>query len=345
MGYGLLMLGNQPMARMGEIARLAERTGCDTLWLADERFYREVYGGLAYLAGQTSRVKLGPCVTDPYSRHPALTAMAIATLDEISGGRAVLGIGAGISGFGELGIERVKPARAIREAIELIRRLLAGETVTYQGEVISFREGRLSFRPIRPEIPVVVATNGPLGKRMAGAVADAVIMEAAANAEEIRALRAEISAGARAAGRDPAAVRLIARLNTCIAADGAAARDALRPTVARLLGARRLKFATAERQGLTLPEEAVASVRGAPYAAGVTPYLPLLPLVTDRHVDAFTLAGTPAEVAAHVAELRAAGADSVIIMPFAAPGGSIEATIEAFGTEVWPKAAAGGGPA
>jgi 5,10-methylenetetrahydromethanopterin reductase len=340
MSYELLMLGNQPMARMGEVARLAERTGYDTVWLADERFYREVYGGLAYLAGQTRRVKLGPCVTDPYSRHPALTAMAIATLDEISGGRAVLGVGAGISGFGELGIERVKPAKAIREAIELIRRLLAGETVTCQGEVVSFREGRLSFKPVRPEIPVVVATNGPLGKKMAGAVADAVIMEAAANVEEIKALRAEISAGAKAAGRDPASVRLVARLNTCIGADGAAARDALRPTVARLLGAQRLKFTTAERQGLTLPEEAVASVKGAAYASGVSPYLPLLPLVTDRHVNAFTLAGTAAEVAAQVAELRGAGADSIIIMPFAAPGGSIEATIEAFGTEVWPKVAA-----
>lgn len=340
MTYDLLMLGNQPIARLGELARLAERTGYDTVWLADERFYREVYGTLAHLAGRTGRVKLGPCVTDPYTRHPALTAMAIATLDEISGGRAVLGIGAGISGFGELGIERRKPARAIREAIEVIRRLLAGETLTYQGEVISFREGRLSFQPIRSAIPVVVATNGPLGKKMAGGVADVVIMEAAGNAEEIRALREEISAGARAAGRDPAEVRLAARLNTCIAADGAAAREALRPTVARLLGAQRLQFTTAERQGLTLPPEAVASVKGAAYAAGVAPYLPLMPLVTDRHVRAFTLAGTAAEVAEQVRELRAAGADSIIVMPFAAPGGSLEATIEAFGSEVWPRVAA-----
>jgi 5,10-methylenetetrahydromethanopterin reductase len=340
MTYDLLLLGKESMARMGEIARLAERNGYDTVWLADERFYREVYGSLAYLAGITSRVKLGPCVTDPYSRHPALTAMAIATLDEISGGRAVLGIGAGISGFGELGIERVKPAKAIREAIELIRKLLRGETVTYQGEVISFREGKLSFKPLRPEIPVVIATNGPLGKKMAGAMADVVIMEACANAEEIRALRAEISAGARAAGRDPKEVKLAARLNTCIAADGAAARDTLRPTVARLLGAARLKFTTAERQGLTLPPEAVESVKGAAYASGVTPYLPLLPMVTDRHVNAFTLAGTPAECAAHIRELREAGADSIIVMPFAPPGGTIENTIEAFATEVWPRVGA-----
>jgi 5,10-methylenetetrahydromethanopterin reductase len=338
--YDLLILGNAPVAAMVERVRLAEANGYDTAWLADERFYREVYSCLSHFAVHTSRVRLGPCVTDPYARHPALTAMAIATLDEISGRRAVLGIGAGISGFAELGIERKKPPRAIREAIELIRRLLRGETVDYRGEVISFDKGRLSFAPVRADIPIYVASNGPQGQRVAGAVADGVIMEACASVEEVRALRATIDRGAEQAGRDPKSVKLISRLNTCIADDGKAARDAVRPAVARLLGAGRLKFATAEAQGLTLPADAVAAVAGAAYASGFTPYLPLLPLVSDRHVDAFTLAGTVDEVADHVVTLRRAGVDSVIVMPFAAAGSSIESTITRFGAEVWPKVAA-----
>ncbi len=333
----LLMLGNATLPRMVERVKLAEENGYDTVWLADERFYREVYSCLSHFAGHTKRVLLGPCVTDPYARHPALTAMAIATLDEISGQRAVLGIGAGISGFAELGIERKKPPRAIREAIELIKALLRGEQVDYQGEVIRFAAGRLSFTPVRAEIPVYVASNGPLGQRAAGAVADGVIMEAGAAVDEVRALRAEVDRGAKQAGRDPGAVKLIARLNTCIAADGRAARDAVRPTVARLLGAARLKFATAEAQGLTLPAEAKASVAGAHYAEGIKPYLPLLPLISDRHVDAFMLAGTVDEVAEHVVALRRAGIDSIITMPFAPEGGTIEDTIVKFGSEVWPK--------
>ena len=144
---------------------------------------------LAHFAEHTSRVKIGPCVTDPYSRHPALTAMAIATLDEISARRAILGIGAGISGFAELGVERKKPARAIREAIELIRMLLRGETVTYQGDVIRFHDGKLGFAPHRAEIPVYVASNGPLGQKMAGAIADGAIMGHCGNVEEVKALR------------------------------------------------------------------------------------------------------------------------------------------------------------
>jgi 5,10-methylenetetrahydromethanopterin reductase len=123
----LLMLGDVPVAQLTERARLAEACGFDAVWLADERFYRDVYGALAAIALATSRVRLGPCVTDPFARHPALTAMAIATLDEISGGRAVLGIGAGVSGFAEMGIRPYKPARAIREAVALIRGLLHGE--------------------------------------------------------------------------------------------------------------------------------------------------------------------------------------------------------------------------
>src|SRR6516225_8137885 len=108
MNLELLLLGDAPVTRLIERAKLAEASGFAAVWLADERFYREVYSCLSQLAAHTSTILLGPCVTDPYSRHPALTAMAIATLDEISGGRAILGIGAGISGFAELGIERRK---------------------------------------------------------------------------------------------------------------------------------------------------------------------------------------------------------------------------------------------
>src|SRR5262250_2473821 len=120
MQMGLLILGDASVQTMVERARLAEAVGYGTVWLADERFYREVYSCLTHFAAPTSKVLLGPCVTDPFSRHPALTAMAIATLDEISGQQAILGVGAGISGFTELGINRRKPARAIHEMIEVI---------------------------------------------------------------------------------------------------------------------------------------------------------------------------------------------------------------------------------
>ena len=79
-----------------------------------------------------------------------------------------------------------------------------------------------------------------------------------------------------------------------------------------------------------------ASVAGAAYASGFAPYLPLLPHVTDRHVRSFTLAGDVAEVTAQMIELRSAGVDDIIVMPFAAEGSTIEDTITKFGSQVWP---------
>ena len=146
-----------------------------------------------------------------------------------------------------------------------------------------------------------------------------------------------VEGAARKAGRDPKAIRIITRLNTCIATDGRGARDAVRPTVARYLGAGRLRSRTAAAQGLALPAEALASVAGAAYAAGMTPYLPLLPLITDRHIDAFTLAGTVGEVTEHLIALREAGADGVIARPIAAEGRTIEETIVTLGSDVWPR--------
>jgi len=227
------MLGDAPVQAMVERARLAEAVGYDTVWLADERFYREVYSCLTHLAGHTSKALLGPCVTDPFSRHPALTAMAIATLDEVSGGRGILGIGAGISGFAELRINRSKPARAIYETIEVIRALLCGGSVDFHGEVINLDRCRLSFVPYRSAIPIYVASNGPLGQRVAGAVADGAIAEACASVNEARAFSGAITASASQAARDPKSIKRIARLNTCVAGDGDAARRAVRPSVAR----------------------------------------------------------------------------------------------------------------
>src|SRR5215510_15474591 len=213
---GLLILPAHEPARLADLAALAEDTGYDDFCLADERFFREVYACLALCAVRTHRIRLGPCVTDPYSRHPALTATAMATLDGISNQRAVLGLGAGVSGFRELGVDASRSAVAIREAVELIRRLLAGETVTAKGQVISFNEGRLDFAPPRPAVPIYVASQRVAGCRVAGRVADGAIMQGCVAPPLVRFFRESVADGARSAGRDPAAIRLVARLNVCV---------------------------------------------------------------------------------------------------------------------------------
>ena len=332
---GLLLLPSRPARELGDLAARAEALGYDDFWLADERFFREVYALLALAAARTTRIRLGPCVTDPFSRHPALTAMAIATLDEISGGRAVLGIGAGVSGFRELGIDAARSAVAIREAVELIRRLLAGQSVTVKGQQVSFDGGRLDFAPRRAAIPIYVASQREAGCCVAGRVADGAIMQGSVAEPLLRFFRTTVAEGARRAGRDPAQVELVARLNVCVSDDVRAARDAMRPTVVRSLVAQRPDFFTFRTAGLELPEPLRAQVLALPYTHDAAPLMKVAPLVPDAFVDAVTLAGSAAEVATGVARLARSGIGQLMVYPVASQG-SIAGTIERFQTEVMP---------
>ena len=338
---GLLVLPAHPAGRLTRIAQMAEALGYDYLWLADERFFREVYATLTLCALSTQRIKLGPCVTDPYSRHPALTAMAIATLDEISGGRAVLGLGAGVSGFRELGISRERSGVALREAVELIRRLLAGETVRYAGSTVRFEGGRLDFAPLRADIPVYIAAQRPVGCRVAGRVAEGAIMQGCVADRLLAFFRESVGAGAGAAGRDPAALDLVARINVCISDDRAAARQLMKPTIARSLAAQRPDFFTFATAGLTVPPALATRLQGLAYTHDATALREVAGEIPEEFVDAVTLAGSPSDVAAGVIRLGRSGITQFTVYPLDIDG-RIETTIERFQREVMPAVRAAG---
>ena len=332
---GLLLLPTYPPARLADLAVLAETAGYDDVWLADERFFREVYACLTLCALRTARIRLGPCVTDPYSRHPALTAMAIATLDEVSGGRALLGIGAGVSGFRELGVDASRSAVAIREAVGVIRALLAGETVTVKGREVSFTDGRLDFTPARADLPIFVASQRARGCRVAGRVADGAIMQGALAEPLVRFLRETVHGAARDAGRDPARVPLVARLNVCVHDDRRVARDVMRPGLVRSLAAQRPDFFTFVTAGLTLTPELRDKVLALPYTHDPAPLRAVAPLVPDAFVDACTLTGPPEVIASELVRLSRSGIAEVVIYPLAVDG-RVETTIERFQAEVMP---------
>jgi 5,10-methylenetetrahydromethanopterin reductase len=333
---GVLLLPTHAPNRLVDLAQLAERMGYDFVWLADERFFREVYASLTLCALRTDRIKLGPCVTDPYSRHPALTAMAIATLDEISGQRAVLGLGAGVSGFRELSIGREQPAIAMSEAIELIRRLLAGETVSYQGRRISFYEGRLDFTPIRSHVPIYVASQRPAGCRTAGRLADGAIMQGCVAESLLGFFRQMVTEGAQQRGRDLSTIDLVARINVCVHDDPRAAREVMKPGIARSLLSQAPDFFTFTQAGLTVPSALREKVSALPYTHDPVLLRALAAEIPDEFVEALTLAGPPAEVAAGVTRIARGGITQVILAPVALDG-RVETTIERFQSEVMPR--------
>lgn len=316
-------------------AREAEALGCETVWVTDDRLQRDVFTVLAAIALGTSEVRLGPGVTNPFSRHPALIATAIATLDELSGGRAVLGLGAGGTNHRALGLVRESPVAGLSEAVELIRGLLAGQELTLDGRVVHAWDAKLDFTPRRESVPIYIGARGPRMLELAGEKADGVIIGNLASREGWSYGVERIAAGAARAGRDPAAIALTAWFYCCIADDEHSALDAVRPMVATSLATSRpilpeigLELPEAytrkmETHGWSLEQEAVADAgRELP----------------EDVLRRFSLAGTPASCTSALADLTTAfpAISEVVIVPAAAGEREALAITRRFMQEVAP---------
>jgi 5,10-methylenetetrahydromethanopterin reductase len=327
--FGLGLWPNHPPAEAARLAALAERCGFEGIWVPDERFHRDCYVTLGSVAAATARARLGPFVSDPYSRHPALTAMAMATLDEAAAGRAVLGLGAGASGFAALGLARRQPATAIREAVQLIRRLWAGETVTQAGRVIAFHGGHLDFRA-RPDIPILVAGRGPRILELAGEVADGVIIGALLSPPTFDYALRHVRAGAARAGRRLDGFETVVWAHTALDDDPGRARDAVRTIVVGVLLTSREVLGDL---GVVLSEDLARALVGVDYgqSQAVGRIAAALPEDVLAH---FTLAGDGAHCRAGAARLARQGATHLAVVPWLAPGQTLEQFIEGFAREV-----------
>lgn len=248
MTLGILAYGDVSADALADRAAAAERLGFDYFWVGDERFFREPFQLLAMAAKATRRIVLGPCVVDPYTRHPALIATAIATLDEVSDGRAIAVLGAGKSGFREMGIDRVRSAKRLSEAVELIRRLMTSGRADFRGEEITFDDGRMNM-PTRHDLQLWIATEGPLTLRAAAQVADAIMVSSSATRDELIRTRTIVDESAAAAGR--ARVPLHLRIDVSIADDREKAVEAIRSVALRCLLRHRDDDAFMSRHGVS----------------------------------------------------------------------------------------------
>jgi 5,10-methylenetetrahydromethanopterin reductase len=160
------------LQQMIKTVRLAEELNFSTCYIADQGFTYDLYVTLTALALNTSRIRIGPGVTHAYTRHPVVTAVSIASLDQFSGGRAFLGLGAGGSRtLVPLQIQRSKPMELSRETVEIARLLWQGKTVNYRGEFFNLNDARLGFS-CRPDIEIHWAARGPKMLELGGELAD-----------------------------------------------------------------------------------------------------------------------------------------------------------------------------
>ena len=171
-----MVMPEGPVEQVVNAAVTAEELGCSRVWIPDEGLAaRECWVTLGAVAAATGSVEVGTGITNAYTRHPGMTAAAVATLDEASGGRAALGIGAGGAlTLTALAIERRAPITAMRELVTTSRVLWSGGTVDHIGVAGGFRRARLGYG--RPDIPIWLAGRGPRVMRLAGELADGFIM-------------------------------------------------------------------------------------------------------------------------------------------------------------------------
>ena len=201
----------------------AERAGYAHAWLADSQIlWQDCYVYVTHALARTESIVLGTAVSNPLTRHPTVTASVNATLAELHPGRLILGLGRGDSAVRTMGLNPV-PTKVLRESVPVIRALMAGEHVELNGADVHFR-----WLKDGPPVPIALSATGPKNLRAAGGLADIVMIYVGVHPASVGWAIDQIRAGAEAAGRDPAEVKVSALCGMEVGDDVGAARDAVR---------------------------------------------------------------------------------------------------------------------
>jgi probable F420-dependent oxidoreductase len=326
LSFGVTFMLDPPVSRVVELATLAERNGFDYVWAWDSHvLWQEVYPVFTLIATNTERVKIGPCVTNPATRDITVTASALATLNEISGGRMVMGIGRGDSARRVIGKPPVT-VEHMEEACRTIKDLAEGREVDYEGTPtqLKWASGTL---------PVWVAAYGPKALRCAGRVADGLIMQLADPFIIEWSLR-YVREGAEEAGRRFEDIQIMSAAPAYITDDLDHARDQVRWFPAMV--SNHVVDLVKRHSDADLPQELtdyIAARDHYDYADHGRTGAEHASFVTDEVVDRFCVIGDAERCRAKLHELEALGVHQFNIYSMVDDPAAV---IESFGTQIIP---------
>jgi 5,10-methylenetetrahydromethanopterin reductase len=323
MTFGLCLFCTEPPDRLLAQVRLAEDLGFRYVWLADTAPHaRDVFVYLTMIALNTTRIGFGPCILHPYVRHLALGVSGMVTLDELSGGRALLGIGIGGGVVSELGF---KPATlaVMREALSVSRRLMRGEKVDSSVPPVQMKGAQLRFTPKQP-LPIYLAATGPKMLELCGEQADGVFVHVGVAPAALEFAQSACRAGTSRRSAGLMEFDFSPFVYTSVAPDRATAFADCR----RGAGVVVKRFPHYAELAGCGPEELAALRQGGSDAEKV---------LTDRVVDQFSLSGTVEDCRAKLARMWELGITHVTMVPAAKDNTALIATI---GRDVLPHFAA-----
>ncbi len=328
--FGVCFMADPPVSRVVELTKLAERYGFEYAWIWDSHvLWQDVYPIFALMAAATSTIKIGPCVTNPATRDPTVTASALATLNEISDGRMVMGIGRGDSARRVIGQKPVS-VESLEESCRLIRDLAAGREAGYDGTSIQLKWAQ-------GELPIWVAAYGPRALRMAGRVADGLILQIA-DPYIVEWSRRYLKEGAEQAGRDPSQIQVMSAAPLLVTDDLEDAREQVRWFPAMV--SNHVVDLVKRYQPRDLPQELTDYIRERDHynyqyhgRAGAEH----LSFVTDEVVDRFCVIGTAEQCQKKLGVLQQAGVDQFNLYTMVRDP---EAAIRSMGEQIIPAFAA-----
>jgi probable F420-dependent oxidoreductase len=299
--------------------QLAEELGYESAWVA-EGHGGDQFAILAACATATTRIRLGTSISSVFVRSVPTIAMAAATVDALSGGRFVLGLGSShrVQVEGEHGLPYARPIPRVRESVEAIRALLRDGEVSYRGETLAIDRFDLWFTPLRRRIPIYLSALFPPMLEVVGELGDGLILTWATREAPARAA-AHVATGARRAGRRPEDVEITSLLPCVIAPTRAEAVERMRPAVAMYAGFFPRYNRLLAEAGFPDAARAIQQAWQTGDRAGAASAVP------DAMAAAVGVVGTAAECRARIEEYRAAGLALPIISPRARGDGARQA--------------------
>jgi 5,10-methylenetetrahydromethanopterin reductase len=303
--FGIEFVPEKAIDKIINWVKMAEDGGFDNIWVTDHYNNRNVYMLLTAIALNTKTITIGTGVTNPFHINPAWTASALATLDELSGNRTILGLGPGdVTTLRSLGIAQEKPLTAIKEAIEIIKKLWNGETVQFDGKVFPVKGARLNYKPKRSP-PIYIGAQGPKLLELAGATADGVLINAAHPRDFVFAVE-QIKKGAHNAGRDHSQIDVVAYASVSVDYERKKARKKAKEVVAFIVAGSPAEVL--KRHDIS-PENAskiLAHLEKGAFGDAVDS-------VTDQMLDSFSICGKPSDIVDKIDELLKIGVTQIVI--------------------------------
>jgi 5,10-methylenetetrahydromethanopterin reductase len=332
---GIGLASTRPVATQVRCAQAADAGGLDTYWHAESHHFRSATSLAAVTAQHTRRIQIGLGILNTHSRLPGLIAMEAATLWEVTGGRLILGLGTGRQAAERHGIAptELRPARRMRECLTAVRRLLAGETLAGPGEFFGFADAgvRLGVETPLP-VPIVMGAIGPQMLRLAGRLADGVVLDPTCSLEYVRWAVGVVRDAAVEAGRDPAAVEIGSYLVFSVDRDRQRARDAARLMTALYLS--RVLPIMHELAGIS--EAEVERVRDA---LAQNDQAALARVITDEMLERVAVVGTVDDCLARLSAYADAGLSHAIFYDLLGP--DLDEGLRLVVEEIYPRAVAG----